>query len=56
MGEDILTLASIVNSLGTKYDLLDLVDHLADMFYADDAEKRQVFREKCLFSQRQEIM
>lgn len=56
MGEEYLTLASIINSLGTKYDLLDLVDHLADMFYIDDAEKKQEFREKCLFSQREQVI
>lgn len=56
MGEDILTLTAIINSLGTKYDLLDLVDYLADMFYGDDAEIKQEFREKCLFSQREQVI
>jgi hypothetical protein len=56
MTKEHLTLAAIINSLGTKYDLLDLVDYLADLFFAQDEESRQAFREKCLFTQYEQII
>ncbi len=56
MPQEYLTLASIINMLGTKYDLLDLVDYLADMLFIYDDEGKQLFRERCLFTQREQIM
>ena len=41
MPQEYLTLASIVNMLGTKYDLLDLVDYLADMLFVYDSDEKQ---------------
>ncbi|MBU4377275.1 MAG: hypothetical protein KKD29_07390 [Candidatus Omnitrophica bacterium] len=56
MPQEYSTLASIINTLGTKYDLLDLVDYLADMLFIHDENERQSFREKCLFTQREQIL
>ena len=56
MPQEYQTLASIINMLGTKYDLLDLVDYLADMLFIHDEDGRQVFREKCLFTQREQVL
>lgn len=56
MPHEYQALASIINELGTKYDLLDLVDYLADMLFIYDEDARQLFREKCLFSQREQVV
>ena len=56
MPQEYLTLASIVNMLGTKYDLLDLVDYLADMLFVYDSDEKQLFRERCLFTQREQVL
>lgn len=51
MGNEYLKLAEMINSLGGKYDLLDLVDYLADLLFVCGDENKETFRSKCLFSQ-----
>lgn len=51
MGKEYAELAEMINALGTKYDLLDLVDYLADLLFVCGDDKKEMFRQKCLFSQ-----
>jgi len=50
MGKEYLKLAEILNSLGIKYDLLDLTEYLADLLFIKD-EQKVLFKEKSLFTQ-----
>lgn len=48
MEKEYLILAELLNSLGTKYDLFDVVEYLADLLFIED-EQKALFREKSLF-------